>query len=159
MKRMTVLAAALASGALVALSTGVQAAPAVVATAPHTIVVQTAPPAPIAEPIPSPREGWAWSPGHYEWRDGSYAWVPGHWMRDRPGWEWEEARWIQRADGSWQLTGGYWVRDDDDRRHSHRFGPNGDLDGDGIRNADDRDRDGDGVANRDDDFPSNPRRS
>ena len=38
----------------------------------------------------------------------------------------------------------------------NRFGPNGDLDRDGIRNRDDRDRDGDGVRNRRDNYPERP---
>jgi hypothetical protein len=161
MNRNTLLAAALAGGALMGMSSVAQAVPAVVATSPH-MIVQAAPPAPIYEAVPAPREGWVWAPGHYEWRDGGFSWITGRWMRDRPGWEWEEARWLQRPDGSWVLAGGQWVRSDDfayddDRRG--RRGPNGDLDGDGIRNADDRDRDGDGVANRDDDFPNNDRRS
>ena len=44
------------------------------------------------------------------------------------------------------------------RGRGHRFGPNGDLDGDGIANGDDRDRDGDGVRNRNDRFPNDPSR-
>ena len=167
MNRKTLFAAALGGAGLMGLSSVVQAVPAVVATSPQ-IIVQSAPPAPMFEAVPAPREGWVWSPGHYEWRDGRYLWTAGRWIQERPGWEWQEARWTQRSDGSWYLVGGQWVRsdrysyDDDmrDRRYnSPRFGPNGDLDGDGIRNADDRDRDGDGVANRDDDFPNNPNRS
>ena len=98
-------------------------------------------------------------------RDGQYVWLSGHWMRDRPGYTWEEARWARDANGRWYLVGGRWVEDEytaqfDDRRwNSRRFGPNGDMDGDGILNRDDRDRDGDGVANWNDDFPNNPNRS
>ena len=43
------------------------------------------------------------------------------------------------------------------RRHSHRYGPWGDLDRDGIANRYDRDVDGDGIRNRRDRFPENPR--
>lgn len=173
MQRKTLLAAALAGGALMGLSSVAQAVPAVVAGASTHghVYTQPAPPAPVYEAVPAPRTGWAWAPGHYQWRDGRYAWVPGRWIQDRPGWDWQEARWMQRPDGSWYLVGGQWVRseayayDDDDedwrdrRWRSQRFGPNGDLDGDGVRNADDRDRDGDGVANRHDDFPNNRNRS
>jgi hypothetical protein len=161
MNRKTLLGAALAGAALMGFSTA-QAAPAIVASAtvPSHIIVQ-APPPPIYEHAPAPRAGWIWAPGHYEWRDGRYAWTAGRWIEDRPGWAWQEARWLQRPDGSWHLVGGQWIRSDDvtydDRRG--RRGPNGDMDGDGVRNADDRDRDGDGVANRDDDFPNNPDRS
>ena len=168
MNRKTLLAAALAGGALMGVSSVAQAVPAVVASTPYPggpyVIVQSAPPAPVYEAIPAPRQGWVWAPGHYEWRDGRYVWSSGRWVQDRPGWEWQEARWLQRPDGSWYLVSGQWVQNDrlshDDRRGG-RFerGPNGDLDGDGVRNADDRDRDGDGVANRDDDFPNDPNRS
>jgi len=158
----TIAAAALLGGAA-------QAAPAVVATGPDGVVISVAPPAPIFEAIPGDREGYVWAPGHYAWRDGRYVWRQGHWIADRPGWEWREARWVQRSDGSWRMVGGGWVRADDDvayddgdrdrRERSRRFGPYGDIDRDGIDNQDDRDRDGDGVANRDDDYPNNPNRS
>jgi len=165
MIRKTISAAALAAGALMGFVSVAPAAPAIVAVGPPPSIT-------ISEPMPAPRSGYEWVPGHYAWRNGSYAWISGHWIADRPGYEWREARWVQRSDGSWHMIGGYWVRADDDdddiayrdefddrRWHSRRFGPNGDLDGDGILNKHDRDRDGDGVANRDDEFPNNPRRS
>ena len=40
------------------------------------------------------------------------------------------------------------------QRNGHRFGPNGDLDRDGIRNQYDHDRDGDGIPNRYDRNPN-----
>lgn len=152
--------AALAAASLMGLAATAQAIPAVVASGPPPAVVESA---------PAPREGFVWVPGHYEWRGGNYVWVGGHWMQDRPGYVWQEARWVQRPDGSWHMVGGRWIDADDDvayadefddrRWQSRRFGPNGDLDGDGIRNRDDRDRDGDGFANWEDDFPNNARRS
>ncbi|RYF17684.1 MAG: hypothetical protein EOO30_06290 [Comamonadaceae bacterium] len=166
MQRKSLIAAALAGGALMGISSLAQAVPAVVASSPQHIIVQSAPPPPVYESTPAPREGWAWTPGHYEWRDGRYVWNTGRWIQDRPGWQWQESRWLQRPDGSWYLVGGQWVRsdryayDDDDRRgRNWNRGPDGDMDRDGVRNADDRDRDGDGVANRDDDFPNNANRS
>ncbi|MDF2463115.1 MAG: hypothetical protein K0Q43_1350 [Ramlibacter sp.] len=41
-----------------------------------------------------------------------------------------------------------------DGRYERRWGPNGDLDRDGIRNRNDRDIDGDGIRNRRDHFPA-----
>ena len=41
-----------------------------------------------------------------------------------------------------------------DGRYERRWGPNGDLDRDGIRNRNDRDVDGDGVRDRRDRFPA-----
>jgi hypothetical protein len=34
------------------------------------------------ELYPAPREGYIWSPGHYENRGDRQAWVEGHWIRD-----------------------------------------------------------------------------
>jgi len=44
------------------------------------------------------------------------------------------------------------------QHHAWRYGPQRDLDRDGVRNRDDRDRDGDGVRNRRDRFPDDPYR-
>ena len=165
------MATLLAAAGLLGVGTAAQAVPAVVAPS-GSYVIQSAPPAPIVESIPAPRDGYVWTPGYYDWRDGRYVWISGHWVADRPGYEWREARWVQRSDGSWHLIAGGWVREDyaaydpddnvsHDRRYyrSRRFGPMGDLDGDGVANRDDRDRDGDGVVNRFDDYPDNPNRS
>jgi hypothetical protein len=172
MNRKTVLAGALAGGALMGLSSVAQAVPAVVAstpyytTQPQYVYTQPAPPPPLYEAIPAPRAGWVWAPGFYDWNDGRYVWTTGRWVQERPGWQWQEARWQQRSDGSWYLVGGQWVQsqkygyyDEDRRGDRYERGPNGDMDHDGVRNADDADRDGDGVANRNDNFPNNPNRS
>jgi hypothetical protein len=161
MKHKTLLAAALAAGSLVGLASA-QAEPAVVAT-PGTyysgpqvysypnqpyaypgqpaVVAQSAPPAPIYESVPSPREGYIWAPGHYEWRGGQYTWIQGGWLNSRPGYAWQAAHWEQRSDGSWVLVQGNWVQTDNVAARG-AWG----------------DRDGDGVINRDDRFPRNPNR-
>lgn len=174
MIRKTFLAAAAAVTGL--LGASVQAVPAIVATTPYggtqatpgTVYYgQPAPPAAQYEPTPAPRAGYTWAPGFYEWRGNGYAWTPGRWIEHRQGWAWQQPRWEQRADGSWHMTGGQWVRTDTysqyeenpTRAYGRRFGPNGDLDGDGVLNREDRDRDGDGVRNRDDDFPNDPTRN
>ncbi|TWO69898.1 hypothetical protein FN976_16225 [Caenimonas sedimenti] len=171
MKHNSLIAPLVAASALMGLAGAAQAVPAVVATPSYgpTVVVRQAPPPPIFEAAPGVREGYVWAPGHYEWRNGRYEWRPGYWVSERPGYIWEQARWIQRPDGSWYLAGNTW----------ERRGPNGDRDGDGIANRYDRDRDGDGipnrydrgrdgpygdrdgdgVSNRDDDYPNNPNRS
>ncbi len=119
MNSKTLLAAALAAGALVAVTA--QAAPAVVAGTIYgpsvygpggEVIVQTAPPAPIYEAVPAPREGFVWTPGFYEWRGDRYAWNSGRWVETRPGYAWEQPRWVQRADGAWYREGGRWVRGD-----------------------------------------------
>lgn len=165
MSNKTSIAAGIAALSLLGLGATAQAAPAVVAPSPQVLVVPAAPPAPVYEAVPAPRPGYAWAPGHYEFRDGRYVWLSGRWIEDRPGWQWQEARWLQRPDGSWYLVGGQWVRgnvaiyDEDERNDTRRMGANGDMDHDGVRNRDDADRDGDGVRNRDDEFPNNPNRN
>ena len=116
--------------------------PQYVYTQPQVIYTQPAPPAPVYEAVPAPRSGWVWTPGFYDWRDGRYVWTTGRWVQERPGWAWQEARWQQRSDGSWYLVGGQWVQD----QNYGRRGPDGD-------------RDGDGIANRNDRFPRDPYRS
>ena len=172
MFKKSLLAAAVAAGSLMGLAP-------TAANAQYTAIVSVAPPAPMHEAAPPPRQGYVWAPGHHEWRGNQYVWVPGHWIQARSGYEYREPRWVQRGDGSWQLVGNNWERrgpygdrdgdgianrDDPDsprnqRRHARLYGPYGDLDRDGIMNQDDRDRDGDGIRNRHDRFPDDPSRS
>jgi hypothetical protein len=37
---------------------------------------------PEAQPFPAPREGYIWSPAHYERTDSGKEWVAGKWIRD-----------------------------------------------------------------------------
>lgn len=101
----------------------------------RTIIIREAPPPPREEARPQERRGYAWAPGHWEWRGGRHVWVEGRMMRERRGQRWVEDRWVER-NGQWTLVRGHWAR--------------------GGR---DRDRDGDGVRNRDDARPNNPNRS
>ena len=169
MFRKTMFAAAIAAGTLLA---------PLASHAQYTATVSVAPPPPMREAVPAPRQGHVWAPGHHEWRGNQYVWVPGQWLKDRSGYEYREPRWVQRANGEWQLVGNNWERrgpygdrdrdgiankDDPDsprnQRQARRHGPNGDLDRDGIVNREDRDRDGDGVRNGRDRFPDDRRRS
>jgi hypothetical protein len=158
MNRKILIAAALAAGSLVGVA---HAVPAVVATPGtyysgpqvygypgQTVIVQSAPPAPVYEAVPSPRAGYIWTPGHYEWRDGRYVWMTGSWLESRPGYAWRPAHWEQRGDGSWLLVGGNWVQTDNYAYRQDQRSYRGD-----------RDRDGDGVRNRDDRYPDNPYRN
>ncbi|MDB5858677.1 MAG: hypothetical protein JWQ76_2366 [Ramlibacter sp.] len=157
MHRKTLIAAALAAGALMGLGTAAQATPAIVAGT--TVYVQPAPPAPMYEAVPSARAGYIWAPGHYEWRGDRYEWTTGRWLETRRGWAWQESRWQQRPDGSWYMAGGEWVSADnysanDERMRERRW--RDERSGSGAR---DRDRDGDGVPNRYDAYPDNPYRN
>ena len=148
--------------------------------------VQVAPPPPRHERMPRPRQGYLWSPGHWEWRGQRHDWVSGAWIAERPGYVYSSANWTQR-DGHWYMEPGRWQQHGDhggyDGRGNGRGNGDRDRDGipnrydrdrnndgvpdrrdhdrdhDGISNRHDRDRDGDGVPNRQDNRPDNPRRN
>ncbi|HZN46297.1 MAG TPA: thrombospondin type 3 repeat-containing protein [Ramlibacter sp.] len=117
------------------------------------------PPAPLNSEDPGLRDGYVWAPGQWLVVNGKYMWQNGQWLPARPGYAWQAPQWQQRSDGLWYMVGGNWVRTDN-YAYGGRvdFGPYGDMDHDGIRNADDQDRDGDGVANWRDNFPNDPTR-
>jgi hypothetical protein len=151
---------------------------------PHvSIVINTAPPAPIYERVPGPRHGHVWAPGFWEWRGHRHAWVPGHYVVARPGYVYAAPSWHHRG-GRWVMEPSRWNRGparhhgpapvyvgghrdhdrhdryDRDRHHGkdRHHGRGRDSDRDGIRNKHDRDRDGDGVRNKHDRRPDNPYR-
>lgn len=159
MYKKTFLSAALAASALMMgmLPTA--------ADAQLSIILQTAPPAPIYEVVPAPRPGYIWAPGHHQWHNNQYVWTTGQWYRERPGYDFRGAQWVER-NGRWTMVGNDW----------RQRGPNGDRDGDGITNRYDNDNNGnhrrnrgrngphgdmdrDGVPNNRDRAPNNPNRS
>ena len=146
-----------------------------VATAPVShaanfeIYVNTAPPPPRYEPMPAPRHGYVWAPGHWQWSNYGYVWAPGHWEYARPGYAYRAPAWVEH-NGRWHYQPSRWDRDGDgianryDRTPDGR-GPRWDRDNDGIANRYDAtpngrqrlaDRDRDGVPNRYDNYPNNP---
>jgi hypothetical protein len=119
--------------------------------APYGEGYASAPPAPRYERVPAPRAGYAWSPGHWEWRSGRYEWLAGNWVAVRNGYTYTAPRWAEN-NGRWQFESRRWERDSDrdgipDRRDSTPMG--------GKRPGD---RDGDGVPDRRDANPDNPNR-
>lgn len=109
--------------------------------------VTIAPPPLRLERVPPARRGFVWVPGYWDWnyRRRQHQWVDGRWERARPGYVYDQPRWMER-NGRWRLEQGGWRRGRD-------------RDSDGVRNRDDRDRDGDGVPNRRDRWPGNPNRN
>jgi hypothetical protein len=77
-------------------------------------IVPVAPPSGTWEATPPPAEGWLWSAGYHAWRDGRFVWQPGEWIALKPGHEYRQHRWVQVDDKHWKLTGGDWVKADDD---------------------------------------------
>ena len=99
-----------------------------------TEIYITTPPPPVRyEVAPTPRAGYVWAPGYWNWRNNRHAWVKGHWERERSGYYYHPNRWVERDNGRWDNEHGRWDRTP-------------------------RDRDGDGVPNRLDRAPDNPRR-
>ncbi|MDB5858536.1 MAG: hypothetical protein JWQ76_2225 [Ramlibacter sp.] len=73
------------------------------------VAVDVAPPSGTWESKPPAAEGYVWSTGYYEWKDAHYSWKQGEWVLIKPGLEYRQHKWAQRADGKWVLTGGDWV--------------------------------------------------
>jgi len=139
--------------ALIGASVSMVAVPAAAAV---DVYVQVAPPEPRFERVPSPRRGYVWAPGHWEWNGHRYYWVGGTWLRERPGYVYYAPAWEQR-NGRWHYQHRGWQRRDRDRDGiPNRY--DRDRDNDGVPNRYDRDRDNDGVPNRFDSRPNNPYR-
>ena len=79
-------------------------------TAPHEVVVTTAPPPAQVEVVPVAPSidhvwirghwhwdgvAWIWRPGHYEIRRG-FNWVPAHYEQRGPNWIYVEGHWVAR---------------------------------------------------------------
>lgn len=65
-----------------------------------------APPPPRPETV-TPRPGYVWVAGQWDWKSGAYAWTAGHWERERAGKQWRTGRWEQNGD-RWKYTDGGW---------------------------------------------------
>lgn len=59
------------------------------------------------ERVPSPRSGYVWAPGYWDWNGHTHVWADGHWVRERPGYVYERAEWYQE-NGGWHLRKGKW---------------------------------------------------
>ena len=62
------------------LSTAALGAVVVPSVASAQVYIQTAPPPLRVEPVPAPRRGHVWVPGHWQWRGHRHVWVPGTWI-------------------------------------------------------------------------------
>jgi hypothetical protein len=105
-----------------------------------TLVISSAPPAPRYESLPSPRAGYVWAPGYWNWDGRRHHWQAGHWLAARPGYVYQPTVWVRDTHG-YRLRSGYWQVHD--TRH---YGPPAYS---GYR----RDSDRDGLADRYDPYP------
>lgn len=101
----TKLYALLLTGAMLAAPTLASAQVSVNIHVPGLITM--APPPPRMEPMPGPRSGYVWAPGHWQWRGNDYAWREGHWQRARSGYDFEPGRWVP-ANGGWRWVEPNW---------------------------------------------------
>src|SRR4051812_46021072 len=75
-----------------------------------------APPAPQYEVAPSPRPGYVWAPGYWQWNGSQHVWAPGRWEQVRQGYRFSPERWERiNEDGRerWRLEASRWDRDGD----------------------------------------------
>ena len=86
-------------------------------------LIQVAPPAPRYEPMPGPRAGQVWVPGHWQWNERAYVWRSGYWQAARPDHAYAPGRWVQ-ADGGWRWMEGNWRRAEQPH-HAEREGHGG----------------------------------
>ena len=77
-----------------------------------------------------PRAGYVIVPGNWQWIRGRHRWVAGRYVAERPGYRYENSRWVQHSNNKWTMQRGGWAHD----------------------------RDHDGVPDRADNHPNDPRR-
>jgi len=92
----------------VALTAGTLAAPAI-SQARTDFSITIGPPPPIVEPVPSPRHGYVWAPGYWDWNGHKHVWHKGAWKQQRRGYAWVPDRWDHRGD-RWYREQGHWRR-------------------------------------------------
>jgi YXWGXW repeat-containing protein len=77
------------------------------ATPPPPPPYRRPPPPPPRDEAYSPKPGFVWAKGHWEWRTDKYDWIPGHWERVRAGVTWVDAHWEQHG-SEWVFVEGGW---------------------------------------------------
>ena len=80
-----------------------------VSKAAEETVVTVKPPSGQWEGKPPPADGWVWSAGYHEWKDGRFQWKPGEWILDKPGQDYRQHQWVEAGEGKWKLIGGDWM--------------------------------------------------
>jgi hypothetical protein len=73
------------------------------------IYADQAPPAAKEERAPSPRDGYIWGQGHWEWSGKSYFWVSGNWVVQRHGMRFIPDHWDQEG-AKWHFVASRWER-------------------------------------------------
>jgi WXXGXW repeat (2 copies) len=76
------------------------------------VYIQTAPPAPRYEEVPTLRRGYVWVPGYWNWNGRRHVWVRGYSVRERHGYAYRPHAWVE-DNGRWRMQRGGWDRDGD----------------------------------------------
>ena len=76
------------------------------------------PPPPRYERVPSPRKGYIWAPGYWNWNGHRHVWTDGHWERARSGYAYQNASWYQDGHG-WHLNKGHWKKQKHGKKDKH----------------------------------------
>lgn len=71
-----------------------------------TPVVYQEPPQPQDEQV-TPRPGFLWIKGRWDWKNNQWTWVGGRWDRERSGYAWQEGRWERRG-SAYHWVEGQW---------------------------------------------------
>jgi hypothetical protein len=71
--------------------------------------IGVAPPPPQVEVVPEARPGYVWSPGYWNYENGSHVWVGGTYIADRPGYRYTPNHWEER-NGKHHFTAEHWDR-------------------------------------------------
>lgn len=72
-----------------------------------SLVINTAPPTPRFETVPTARQGYAWAPGYWNWDGRRHVWMAGHWEAARDGHQYRPNEWV-RDGGGYRLQSGGW---------------------------------------------------
>jgi hypothetical protein len=71
------------------------------------IIADLAPPAPRAENVGHPRDGYVWAPGHWDWTGHAYEWVSGSWIVQHGRARWIADQW-EPVGTQWRFVPGHW---------------------------------------------------
>lgn len=73
----------------------------------NIVTTGSAPPPPLYEQAPSPRNGYIWAPGFWNWNGAEHVWNQGHWEQMRLGQRYQPHQW-QRTNDGWRLISDQW---------------------------------------------------
>lgn len=95
---------------MVFLSVLLAGAAATPALAQISINIGIAPPPPLVEVVPIMAPDRAWAPGYWAWSGNEHVWVRGRPIMQREGYKWSPDHW-EKSDNGYHRQPGFWVQD------------------------------------------------